>query len=74
MRPGEPRVQTNADSPLLDQLGELSRGYRSVVSATAAEEGFARAFIGGGDIVFGRFSRMETHPSLRVEHEIGQPC
>jgi hypothetical protein len=44
-----------------------------ISTATVAEEEFARAFIGGCGIIFGRLSRMETHPSSRVEHEIGEP-
>jgi hypothetical protein len=42
-------------------------------TATVAEEEFAQAFIGGCGIIFDRLSRMETHPSSRVEHEIGEP-
>ena len=33
--------------------------------STAAEEEFARAFIGACDIMFDRLSRMETRPVLR---------
>ena len=35
--------------------------------------GIRPGFIGGCGIIFDRLSRMETHPSSRVEHEIGEP-
>jgi hypothetical protein len=51
--------------------------YYGVLSADLDGDGcpeeFAQAFIGGCDIIFDRLSRMETHPSSRVEHEIGEP-
>jgi len=37
------------------------------------KEEFARAFISACEIIFDRLSRMETHPSSRVEHEMGEP-
>jgi hypothetical protein len=70
MHPKEARVQPDAGDPMGDQPGVLLRRYRRISAARAAKEEFARAFIGGCDIIFDRLSRMETHPSLRVEHEI----
>ena len=53
-------------SPMLALQWETSRAYAASVSADlgrdAVEDEFARAFIGGCDIIFDRLSRMETHP------------
>jgi hypothetical protein len=65
MHPKEARVQPDAGDPMGDQPGVLLRQYRLISAARAAKEEFARAFIGGCDIIFDRLSRMETHPSLR---------
>jgi hypothetical protein len=65
MHPKEARVQPDAGDPMGDQPGVLLRRYRLISAARAAKEEFARAFIGGCDIIFDRLSRMETHPSLR---------
>jgi len=48
----------------------LPRRYRAI---STVEDEFARAFIGGCDIIFDRSSRIETHLSLRVVNEIGVP-
>jgi hypothetical protein len=45
--PEEPRVQINAGNPLADQSGVLSRRYRLIPPATAAEEEFAGPFFCG---------------------------
>jgi hypothetical protein len=65
MFPKEARVQPDANDPMRGQPGLLPLRYRLISTATAAEEEFARAFIGGCDIIFDRLSRMETHPSSR---------
>jgi hypothetical protein len=59
------RVQPDAGDPIGDQPGVSRRRYQPISTATATEQEFARAFIGGCDIILGRLSRMETHPSLR---------
>jgi hypothetical protein len=73
MRPKEARGQPDAGDPMGDQSGALPRQSRPISTATAVEEEFARAFIGGCDIIFDRLSRMETDPSSRIENEIGEP-
>jgi hypothetical protein len=65
MLPKVALVQPDAGDPTEDHPGVLRRRYRPISTATAAEEEFARAFIGGCDIIFDRLSRMETHPSSR---------
>ena len=59
-----PRVQTNAGNPLADQSGILSRRYRSIPPATAAEEEFAGLFLGGGDVIVDRLSGLFCHLEL----------
>ena len=73
MRPKEARVRPDAGDPIGDQPGVLPRRYRPISTATAVEEEFARAFISACEIIFDLLSRMETHPSSRVEHEMGEP-
>jgi len=66
-------VQPDAGDPTEDHPSVLRRRDRPISTATVAEGEFAQAFIGGCGIIFDRLSRMETHPSSRVEHEIGEP-
>ena len=60
MRP-EARVQPNAGNPLVDEPGVLSRRYRAIPTATAAEEELIRLLVGGCDVAVYRLSGLFRH-------------
>jgi hypothetical protein len=61
VRAKEARVQTSAGNPLADQSGVLSRRYRSVPTAPAAEEELARLLTGGSDVTVDRLTGLLCH-------------
>jgi hypothetical protein len=58
VRAKEAGVQPNAGDPLADQPRVLSRRYRSVLTATAAEEELARFLTGGSDVTVDRLTGL----------------
>ena len=64
MRSKEARVQPNAGNPLADGPGVLSRRYRAVPTATAAEEELTRLLVGGCDVAVYRLSGLFRHFEL----------
>jgi hypothetical protein len=62
-RSTEARVQPDSGDPMGDQPGVLQRRYRPILTATAVEEEFARAFIRGNDYNF-RSPLAHGNPSL----------
>ena len=61
MRPKKARVQPNAGNPLGNEPGVLSRRYRAVPTATAAEEELTRLLVGGCDVAVHRLSGLFRH-------------
>jgi hypothetical protein len=61
VRPEGPQVQTNAGNRLTDKSGLLSRRYRPIQTATAAEEELAPVFVGGSDVAVDRLSGLLRH-------------
>src|SRR6516162_3999355 len=61
MRPKEARVQPDSGDPLADQPGVLSRRYRPVPTATAAEEELTRLLVGGCDVTVDGLSGLFRH-------------
>ena len=59
--PKEARVQPDARNPLADQPRVLPRRYRSIPTATAAEEELARLLTGGSDVTIDRLSGLLRH-------------
>src|SRR5262252_7715371 len=57
----EARVQPNAGNPLGNEPGVLSRRYRAVPTATAAEEELTRLLVGGWDVAVHRLSGLFRH-------------
>jgi len=45
--------------------GRIAASVSADLGRDAVEDEFARAFIGGCDLILDRLSRMETHPSSR---------
>jgi hypothetical protein len=68
MLPKVALVQPDAGDPTEDHRSVLQRRDRPISTARIRP-----GFIGGCGIIFDRLSRMETHPSSRVEHEVGEP-
>jgi len=61
VRAKEARVQTNAGNPLADQPRVLSGRYRSVPTATAAEEELTGLFTCGSYVTVDRLSGLLRH-------------